>query len=967
MTPSTLAVLGGLVGAASIATAAMALRRPAARRLALRSAGRRPAETVLVTVGALLGTAIITGSLIVGDSLSGSIRAGAFTHLGPIDETVTAPDPESLPRLRRPLSGLEEHPSVDGITYGLRARGTVTASVRGDDPSVVPDVLLMELDFADARDFGGDREATGLDAVPTPGAGEVAISSGLARELELDAGDELSVFAYGARRRFEVTDVLPEVGLAGYGTGLGAEAFDVFLRPGTLAGLADAAPERLGASPPVALAFVSNEGGVLEGAERSEQVTDLIRDRIAPLPRVGVAGSKQELLDDADELASQLSDIFLGVGSFAVVAGILLLVNIFVMLAAERRRELGIMRAVGMRRAELVRAFFLEGALYSGAAAVVGAVGGIGVGAAIMQLAQGISTGAATGPLDLRFAADATSVAGGLLVGLVISLATVLVTSLRISRLNVVRAIRELPEPPRATRRMRGFVVGGLGTLAGLLVTGAAAGSEGGVGLLLGPAVLAAGLVPLLCPVVGRRTAVTGLGLLVVVWGVSAPTLLSGAFRNGEVGVFVVQGLVITGAAVLVLGRNQDALGRLVRWVVGGTSSVTARLGLAYPLARPFRTTMTLAMYALVVFTLVLVSLLSEVLGGQVSDVTEAESGGYDLVVDSAPANPLPAGVVRDLDGVAGVAPLRYAASRVEFRAPGGGEFRRWFASGFDRELLRTRPPSLDRWSSDLADEQVVWEHVLENPSTMIVGSRFLQEGGSPQQVEIGDVVEMRDPVTGVTAQRTVVGVMEGGLAFSGAFMAQEGLASVLGPRVPTNRLYVSVDEDASPPAVTAVLEARHIAHGVEARTFREIVAERQGQNLQFLRILQGYLLLGLLVGTAGLGVVMVRAVRERRRQIGLLRSIGVQARAVGRTFMLEGAFIALQGIVVGTALATATAYQLITNAAVLGGIEVGFSVPWTQVVVLLVVTLMATAVAAGWPARRAGRIRPAETLRAIE
>src|SRR5207302_7911814 len=49
------------------------LRRPVLRRLALRNAARRPRETALVILGALLGTAIMTGSFVVGDTFSSSI------------------------------------------------------------------------------------------------------------------------------------------------------------------------------------------------------------------------------------------------------------------------------------------------------------------------------------------------------------------------------------------------------------------------------------------------------------------------------------------------------------------------------------------------------------------------------------------------------------------------------------------------------------------------------------------------------------------------------------------------------------------------------------------------------------------------------------------------------------------------------------------------------------------------------
>lgn len=966
MTTSTLAVLAALAGGAALLLVVTGARHPAARRLGARSAVRRPTETALVIVGALLGTAIITGSLVVGDALRSSLRAGAFTQLGPVDETVTAPGIQALPALRQALAGLEGRPAIDGVAFGVRSSGTV--AVRGgEDTAVQPDALLLEIDFDRAGQLGGDPEATGLADASTPQAGEVAISADLATALDVATGDELTVFAYGSSHDFRVGTVLPRVGLAGYTTDLDARSFNVFLPPGAMRQFLAGASAETVASPPVALAFVSNEGGVLEGAERTQHVTDLLDEQLRDVPQANIIASKQQTLDTAEEISSRLTEIFLGIGAFAVVAGVLLLVNVFVMLAQERRSQLGIMRAVGMQRTDVIRAFVLEGSLYAAAAAVLGAVAGIGVGAAIIQVARGISGGPAGLTLELNFTVQPATITGGMLIGLLIALATILVTSIRISRLNIIRAIRELPEPRRRSRRMPRLVVGWLATLGGAAVTTMSANADTAAGLFLGPAILAGGLAALVRPTLGRRLPVTILGILVTVWGVIAPTVMPTAFREGEVIVFVVQGLVITAAAVVVAAHNQGAIGRLVRRAAGGTGNLTARLGLAYPLARPFRTTMTLTMYALIIFTIVLVSLLAQVLGGQTDAFADAESGGYDLLVTSAATNPLPPDTVRQINGVEAVAPLRHARFNVEFRVPGHDEFRRWFASGYDRSFLRRQPPTLDRWLPELDDQQAVWEHVLRNPSTMIVGAQFLQEAGAPQNVQLGDAVEVRDPITGDVAQRQVVGIMKGGLAFSGAFMSEDSITSLLGPQTPTNRLYVAVANGADPQQIGAELEAQNIRHGVEGRTFQEVVAQRQRQNRQFLRILQGYLMLGLLVGTAGLAVVMVRAVRERRQQIGVLRSIGLQPRTVGRSFMLEAAFIAVQGVLIGTALAAATAYQLITNAAAFGGLEVRFVIPWAELAVLLGLTLLASVAAAGWPARRASRIRPAVALRTVE
>ena len=69
------------------------VRRPVLRRLAVRNAVRRPREATLVVLGSLLGAAIITGSMVVGDTIDASIRQSARAHYGPIDEVVNARGP----------------------------------------------------------------------------------------------------------------------------------------------------------------------------------------------------------------------------------------------------------------------------------------------------------------------------------------------------------------------------------------------------------------------------------------------------------------------------------------------------------------------------------------------------------------------------------------------------------------------------------------------------------------------------------------------------------------------------------------------------------------------------------------------------------------------------------------------------------------------------------------------------------
>src|SRR5690349_4011669 len=125
-------------------------RKPILRRLALRNATRRPRETALVILGSLLGTAIMTGSYVVGDTFNASIRRIAHEQLGPIDEIVSANGLAAGPGLTAKLTGLQS-PDVDGVlaaTVASASAATTTGPVRA-----APKAQLIETDFGAARAF----------------------------------------------------------------------------------------------------------------------------------------------------------------------------------------------------------------------------------------------------------------------------------------------------------------------------------------------------------------------------------------------------------------------------------------------------------------------------------------------------------------------------------------------------------------------------------------------------------------------------------------------------------------------------------------------------------------------------------------------------------------------------------------------------------------------------------------------
>ncbi len=949
-------VLGVLVALLIAPLVWSALRHRSLGSMALRNLRRRRGEALLVIAGSMLGTAIITSSFVVGDIIDGSITDVARTQLGPVDVQLVPTDLADRDAVVTAVDTADLD-AVDGVLPAARATVALEAgSGGGDGGRALPATSLVELDVEVARGFGGDPAITGLDgpAVATPADG-IVLNDRTARRLSVTVGDGVRVHAYGVTRDLTVSAVVDEVGLAGLGGAIVA--------PGTFEGLLSEAT--VPAAPPEPLVLVSLDGGVFDTRELSAAAVEELRAAVSGIPGVSVDGVKAELLDAAEREGSTLAELFTTIGSFSVLAGVLLLVNLFVMLAEERKTELGMMRALGFTRRRLTRAFAIEGALYATVAAAIGTVVGIGVGWVVAR-AAGEIFGIADQGLTFQLVVEPVSLAIGGLTGLAMALVTIWLTSLRIARLNVIRAIRDLPEPRLATVRPRRLVLGAIGVLSGAAMTGAGIVTEEPFTLLLGVPVALFSAVPLLRLLLPERSARLLPAAGVLVWGIAAFSLFPDVLGQADLPVFVAQGVALTAGAVALVSTLDLVWSRVVDMLSSGRRGLAARLGIAYPLARRFRTSMLLSMFSLVIFTMTFIAAMATMFDAQGESFTDEARGGFDLVVTSNPANPVTTEDLLARERIATVAGLSTSFAR--FDTWFTDEPRGWAITGFDEDLIAGGVPALTARDEAYASDDGVYSAVLADPTLAIVSDSFLQEGGpAPDRVRVGDRVDVLDPVTGEPIALTVAGVSSVDWLSNGALVSRELTTALFGPQDVAARHYLAVTDRVDAEALAADLDLALLANGADADTFASLVDEGLRQQDAFLTLLQAFLGLGLLVGIAGLGVVMVRAVRERRQEIGMLRAMGFRAGLVRSAFLSEAGIIALQGTAIGAVLGLVTARQVLQSSDAFGTMSASFTVPWAGLVVIALLPFVASLAATAWPAARAAAIRPAVALRATE
>ena len=948
---NVVALLGGVALLLLLPLIVAAIRQRTLFTMAIRNISRRRAEAILVIAGALLGTAIITSSLVVGDVIEASFADTARTEYGPIDITVTASRQADI----REVAAQAEAADIDTID-GLLATTTSTGTLQapGRD-AAIPQARIVEFDLSAARDFGSDPQITGLAETDDLASGEVLINERTAGELGVAAGESLVLHAYGSQVDLVVSDVVPEVGLAGYGGAIVA--------PGTIEDLYGATT--LVATAPRDQLLVSLDGGVLDTRAISDATVADLGAAFAGLPGVEIEASKAAVLDNAESQGAGLSKLFSTIGAFSVLAGILLLINLFVMLAEERKTELGMLRAVGFTRRRLTRVFAVEGAVYALAASVLGAIAGIGIGWLVAVVAGPIfgSTehGSAT-PVVIK----PLSLAIGATTGLVISMITIWATSLRIARLNIIRAIRDLPEPKVVKVRKRVLALGALGIVAGAALSTAGYFGESAIPLMLGIPLAAFSAAPLLRKLLPERFARQIVAATVLAWGLGVDPLFPEIMGDAEIIVFVVRGVVLTAGAVS-LAVSLDRVWTLTIELLGrGGRGLAPRLGIAYPLARRFRTSMLLGMFSLVIFTVTILTGFSASFSNATGQTVDKIAANYDIVVDTNPANPIDVGALARRDDVAAVAGLSRGVAN--FDAPHLDAPRSWPITGFDADLLARGTPGLFARDPAYGSDAEVYRAVLKDPSLAIVPENFLVAGVDLAVFAAGDTFTVIEPGSGKPHELTIAALGETDWLDNGALVSRDLTTTLFGAQNVVTRSYLAIADGADANVVASALNSDYVEQGAEARTFLDIGTEGQAQLMGFLAIMQGFLGFGLLVGIAGLGVVMVRAVRERRQEIGMLRAMGFQKGLVRTAMLSEAGLIAVQGTLIGAVLGLITTKQLLmgTNES-FGDEPVAFIVPWIGLILILGLPLLSSLAATLWPASRAANILPAAALRTAD
>ena len=805
----------------------------------------------------------------------------------------------------------------------------------------------------------------------------------------------------------------------------------------------------------------------------ADEMRDLQREAstlFSELSEMYVLDIKFDILRGAEQAGTAISAFFLIFSTFSIASGILLIFLIFVLLAGARKSEMGMARAVGARRRNLIQMFVFEGTAYALVSAAIGVVLGLVVSAFMVGILNSVfSTFEDDFTLKLHFTLPTIIVSYCL--GMTITFATVGISAYRVSHLNIVAAVRNLPEnlvptePTRLSRRLLGLLMGIVrpavflwravrslvkrdfvaavvhlisalvwlsvivwvvdiliqlfkviwpyllqGWLLVLIGVALAGGSlafhplqlwsvfGGGVSLVLAGlglfarSLLARGDVP---PALRDRIVFTVTGIAILVfWALPPGTIdrLLDVELRGDFDIMFVSGIAMVGAAVWTVMYNADVILRGLQVVTGRLRQFRPVLvtAVAYPLSSKFRTGLTLTMFALVIFTLTVMSILTDTFGTQFVE-TRVATGGWDLEGSVNFTTPID-DIRSELESIEEIDISRFEAiggyttipMQVREIEADDQEWRRLRFVAADDEYLGSSSYDLKLIADGFGTTpEEAFDAMRNDPSLAVIGGSLLSDTQGEQGQVIGRVfqgvnyddesmspveIELREPTTRTVIPLKIIGVVDRvhdtgfGLGMIGSKDAIDELAPFPVP-ITTYRFRVTDLEESKDLARS--IERSFLENGMQTVVLDDFLNEQLGALRGFFQLFTGFMALGLFVGIAALGVVSTRAVVERRQQIGMLRAVGYRRSMIQLSFLIESSFVAILGIVIGTVLGLVLSYNAVLDIRNEFDFDtIRYAVPWVQMTVILGLTYLFSLLATYIPARQASKVYPAEALR---
>ena len=215
--------------------------------------------------------------------------------------------------------------------------------------------------------------------------------------------------------------------------------------------------------------------------------------------------------------------------------------------------------------------------------------------------------------------------------------------------------------------------------------------------------------------------------------------------------------------------------------------------------------------------------------------------------------------------------------------------------------------------------------------------------------------------VDGAIIDAEVRGFVSGDTSFANYVVSREMFADAPTP-IFDAFVYIKVAADASKDDVKERIAAISSDVGIGTlQTKEEFIDDQAAQINQVLALIYGLLFLSIIIAIVGIVITLLLSVFERRREIGLLRAVGMTKSQVRTTVRWESVITSLLGAITGVVLGIVMGVVVV--AALSDGGDVSFRLPVVETVWIVIISFVLGVVAAIYPAWRATRVNIVEAI----
>lgn len=843
--------------------------------LASRYLAGRKLRTVLTTLAIVFGVLVIFGMNTLLPAFINAFQANALALADQTDATITNKTGETFgPEVAQTVANVE---GVRTVSVKLERPLNLPADYFDNDPATpdrVTSVALVGAVPDDLRTIGFYNVEEGRFITNTD-EGVAVIARSLAEDLGVTVGDTLELPTPTGLATLEIVGLLPHRRIPGN---------EVVLVPLAQAQKLLDAPNKIN--------VIDANFDSAEEARRT-QIEDSLRAALGKNYTIGVIQSGAEILTNIKTAQAIMNFL----GTLGLLMGGFIIFNTFRTIVAERRRDIGMLRAIGASQRTILTLILVEGLLQGIIGTALGLLLGYAFGSFALSLANSV------GQQFLNISVGSPAVTVGLVV------------------LSIAMGV-------------------GVTLIAGLLPARAA--SRVSPLEALRPSVSEALFKPL-------TTISFWVGVVCVALAIAA--ILSGNASFVSVGALLfVVGLVLIGPALVQpIARLFGALLALA-FARAGTSELAEGNLTRQPSRAAVTASTTMIALAIVVMAS---SILNSVSGTFINMLKNSLSSDYLLMPPTIAvwgmnvgAQPQLAETLRQVDGVAVVSTMRFAASEVDGVAVG---------------VLGIEPETYAQ-TSDLAfadgDKASAFAALNSGRNAIING--VLK---ATARLNVGDEIVLLTPSGEVTYKIVAVASDYLNAKTTTLYISHSNIGADFGR---TEDIFLRVNR--APGADAAQVEAGLREALKPYPQFKLLVGQAYiDENIKlfdsmFLGMYVLVLFLAIpsliaMVNTLAIGVI------ERTREIGLLRAVGATRNQIRAIVLAEALILAAIGTAFGLLSGVYLGYMAITAFSNLG-FPMDYSFSADGILLATAAGLLFGAFAAIIPARQAARLEIVQALR---